>query len=321
MTLKIDLRELQSRLDETIVGSLLDPKIDKTALSVRASLATHLRVLEHLDETYEGLSLLNFMKQNTKDWLFLSCQTDQRAFLKPIFSVWLSLIVKGMMARIENNGSRTWIIIDELASLNRLPSLMTGLAEIRKYGGCFVLGFQDISQIEEIYGHLAAKTLSNLTGTKVLFRAVDTDMALRVSRYMGEQEKEVASESISFGAHQMRDGVNLSHQIQTKPVVSASQVMLLQNLEAYLRFPGSFPIAKITFSYVKCTIQNVVFMTKPIKEKLKLHVNKNRQNEDYEQPKDEANSDHSFDEHKIKYVAEDNNREKEGGISFDFVAP
>jgi type IV secretory pathway TraG/TraD family ATPase VirD4 len=321
MTLKIDLRELQSRLDETIVGSLLDPKIDKTALSVRASLATHLRVLEHLDETDEGLSLLNFMKNNRNDWLFLSCQTDQRAFVKPIFSVWLSLIIKGMMARIENNGARTWIIIDELASLNRLPSLMTGLAEIRKYGGCFVLGFQDISQIEDIYGHLAAKTLSNLTGTKVLFRAVDTDMALRVSRYMGEQEKEVASESISFGAHQMRDGVNLSHQIQTKPVVSASQVMLLQNLEAYLRFPGSFPVAKITFSYLKCTIQNVVFMTKPIKEKLKVYVNKNRQNEDHEQQKDETNSDHSFDEHRIKYVTEDNNREKEGGISFDFVAP
>jgi type IV secretory pathway TraG/TraD family ATPase VirD4 len=92
-------------------------------------------------------------------------------------------------------------------------------------------------------------------------------MALRVSRYMGEQEKEVASESISFGAHQMRDGVNLSHQIQTKPVVSASQVMLLQNLEAYLRFPGSFPIAKITFSYLKCAIHNVVFIAKPPKPK------------------------------------------------------
>jgi type IV secretory pathway TraG/TraD family ATPase VirD4 len=121
-----------------------------------------------------------------------------------------------MMARSENNGSRTWIIIDELASLNRLPSLMTGLSEIRKYGGCFVLGFQDISQIEEIYGHSTAKTLSNLTGTKVLFRAVDTDMALRVSRYMGEQEKETASESISFGAHQMRDGVNLRAQVKSK---------------------------------------------------------------------------------------------------------
>lgn len=277
MTLKIDLRQLQTRLGDTTAASILHPSIDKTALSVRASLANHLRILEHLDETDRGLSLLDFMKKNSKTWLFLSCQTDQRAFLKPIFSVWLSLIIKGMMKRFENNGTRTWIIIDELASLNKLPSLMTGLSEIRKYGGCFVLGFQDISQIEDIYGHSAAKTLSNLTGTKVLFRAVDTDMALRVSRYMGEQEKEIASESISFGAHQMRDGVNLSHQIRTKPVVSASQVMQLQNLEAYLRYPGSFPVSKITFSYLKCSLQNLAFIEKPPKseneaEETKKHV-------------------------------------------------
>jgi type IV secretory pathway TraG/TraD family ATPase VirD4 len=265
MTLKIDLRQLQTRLGDTTAASILHPSIDKTALSVRASLANHLRVFEHLDETDRGLSLLDFMKKDSKTWLFLSCQTDQRAFLKPIFSVWLSLIIKGMMKRFENNGARTWIIIDELASLNKLPSLMTGLSEIRKYGGCFVLGFQDISQIEEIYGHSAAKTLSNLTGTKVLFRAVDTDMALRVSRYMGEQEKEIASESISFGAHQMRDGVNLSHQIRTKPVVSASQMMQLQNLEAYLKYPGSFPVSKITFSYLKCSLQNLAFIDKPPK--------------------------------------------------------
>ena len=276
MSLNMSLKELKKRIGNTVVASLLDPSIEKTALSVRASLATHLRIFDHLDETNEGLSFINFMKDDHKNWIFLSCQTDQRAFLRPLFSLWLSLIIKGIMKRCEHNGSRTWIIIDELASLNRLPSLMTGLSEIRKYGGCFVLGFQDISQIEEIYGHSASKTLSNLTGTKVLFRAVDTDMALRVSRYMGEQEKEVASESISFGAHQMRDGVNLSNHIQTKPVISASHVMQLQNLQAYLKYPGSAPISQITFSYLNCLINNSVFVAKerktPLRQKGKNEV-------------------------------------------------
>jgi type IV conjugative transfer system coupling protein TraD len=267
MTLKIDLRELKKRIGHTTAATMLEPSIEKTALSIRASLANNLKILQHLDETDEGLSILNFMKHDHKMWLFLSCQTDQRAFVKPIFSVWLSLVIKGMMARSENNKSRTWIIIDELASLNKLPSLMTGLSEIRKYGGCFVLGFQDLGQVEDIYGNSSAKTLSNLTGTKVLFRAVDTDVAARVARYMGEQEKEVASESISFGAHQMRDGVNLSHQVQTKPVITASQVMLLENLEAYLKFPGTFPVSKIKFSYLRCAIQNVVYIAKPAKPK------------------------------------------------------
>ncbi len=265
MTLSISLKELQRRLVDTTVSSMLDPAIDKTALSVRASLANHLKVVKDLEDTNEGLSLLNFMKEEHKQWLFLSCQPDQRSYVKPLFSTWLSLIIKGMMARSENNDARTWIIIDELASLNKLPSLMTGLSEIRKYGGCFVLGFQDISQLEVIYGHSASKTLSNLTGTKLLFRAVDTEVATRVARYLGEHEKEEAFESISFGAHQMRDGVSLSHQKQIKPVVNASQIMQLKDLEAYLKFPGNFPVAKIEFSYLKLPVQTAVYIEKPTK--------------------------------------------------------
>jgi hypothetical protein len=132
LALKMDLKELQKRLGHTVVSSLLDPSIEKTALSVRASLANHLRVLEHLDETDDGLSFIHFMQNNVQDWVFLNCETDQRAFLRPLFSLWLSLMIKGIMKRSEHNGSRTWMIIDELASLNRLPALMTGLAEIRQ---------------------------------------------------------------------------------------------------------------------------------------------------------------------------------------------
>lgn len=262
MTLRISLKDLQKCIGHTAVASLFDPSIDKTALSIRASLATHLKIFSHLKDSEEGISLLNFVKNNHKDWIFLSCQTDQRAFLKPIFSVWLSLVIKGMMARTENNGSRTWIIIDELASLNRLPSLMTGLAEIRKYGGCFILGFQDINQVEEIYGHNQAKTLSNLTGTKVLFRAVDTEVAQRVARTLGEQEKEELSTSISYGAHQMRDGVSLNQQRQTRAVVNASHIMLLKDLEAYIRFPGNLPVAKVVFSYLAVKAENQVYVPK-----------------------------------------------------------
>ena len=95
------------------------------------------------------------------------------------------------------------------------------------------LRIKDLSQIEEVYGHACAKNSFQSNRNKVLFRAVDTDTATRVARYMGEQEKETASESISFGAHQMREGINLSHQVQMKPVVTGSQVMLLKNLEAF----------------------------------------------------------------------------------------
>ncbi len=265
MTLVMPLKELSQRLQGTSVAAIVDPLIDKTALSVRASLANSLKILSVLDDADDGISLLNLMPNDDKFWIFLSCLPDQREFLKPLFSSQISLIIKGMMRRTTQNPSRTWIIIDELASLNKLPSLLIGLAEIRKYGGCFVLGFQDLSQLEGVYGASTTKTLSNLTGTKLLFRSVDTDVATRTARYLWEQEKQEANESISFGAHQMRDGVSLSNQKHIKPLVTASQIMMLNDLEAYLKFPQSLPVTKVKFDYTNIESQTEAFVQKIIK--------------------------------------------------------
>lgn len=265
MTLQIPLKDLHQRLQNTTVAALVDPAIDKTALSVRASLANPLKILQTLEDTDDGIALLNLIPNDDKSWLFLSCLPDQREFLKPLFSSQISLIIKGLMRRQTQNPQRTWIIIDELASLNKLPSLLTGLAEVRKYGGCFVIGFQDLSQLEVIYGNQAVKTLSNLTGTKLLFRSIDADVATRTARYLGEQEKQESNESISFGAHQMRDGVNLSNQKQIKPVVTASQIMMLSDLEAYLKFPQNLSVTKVKFTYTNLEKKTTEFVQKSIK--------------------------------------------------------
>lgn len=53
----------------------------------------------------------------------------------------------------------------------------------------------------------------------------------------------------------MRDGVSLSEQKQTKLVVSGSQIIMLNDLEAYLKFPQDLPVTKIKFDYQE--IENV----------------------------------------------------------------
>lgn len=262
LTLKMPLKDMFMHLQGTSVASFMDPSLEKTSLSIRATLSLYLRVFELFEDQNEGFSIIPFLEKNHDDWLFLSCLPDQRELLKPLFSTWIALVIKGLMRREENRDKKTWLIIDELASLQKIPSLLLGLAEVRKYGGCFVLGFQDLSQLEEIYGNATSKTLSNLTGTKVLFRSVDTHIAERISKYLGDQEKMESSESISFGAHQMRDGVNLSDQKNIKPVVRASDIMMLEDLEAYLKLPGNFPISKVKFEYLKLSFKNEYFVAK-----------------------------------------------------------
>jgi hypothetical protein len=53
-----------------------------------------------------------------------------------------------------------WFILDELASLQRLPQLHTAITENRKANNPVVLGFQGRSQLETRYGHDAEAMLA-----------------------------------------------------------------------------------------------------------------------------------------------------------------
>jgi len=53
-----------------------------------------------------------------------------------------------------------WFVIDELASLQKLPQLHTAITENRKSKNPLVLGFQGKAQLEVTYGHLAEVMLS-----------------------------------------------------------------------------------------------------------------------------------------------------------------
>ena len=69
------------------------------------------------------------------------------------------------------------MIVDEVKSLYRLPSLPDLMAEGRGFGACVVLGFQDLAQLRDVDGADAAKSMSAVLGTKVLFKIADPETA------------------------------------------------------------------------------------------------------------------------------------------------
>ncbi|MBP9752212.1 MAG: type IV conjugative transfer system coupling protein TraD [Proteobacteria bacterium] len=245
------LKNIQSILQKTNVASLMDPSIEKTALSVRVTMMTHLRSFLNIEDG--GTFSINQWMQSPEfhQFLFLSCKPDQRELLKPLITAWVGVAIKALMKQSEDNGRRVWFIIDELASLQKIPSLMTALTEIRKYGGCIVLGIQNLPLIENTYDRTMVKALSDLTGTKVVFRSLDPDVTRTVSSFLGEQEVMEASESVSYGAHQMRDGVNLGAQKTTRKVVPPTEIMKLQDLNCFIKLKGDLPVAKYAFTYLK----------------------------------------------------------------------
>jgi type IV conjugative transfer system coupling protein TraD len=246
------LKEVYAFLEGTTAQSMLSPDSEKTALSVRATLSSHIKGMHYLTRLEKvgkpPFSIRAWIQdEEQRSFLFLTCTPEQRSALVPLLTAWLSIATRCLMTQPQD--SDTWFFIDELASLNHIPDLTKALAEVRKYGGCFVVGMQTLSQIDEIYGANGSRTLCGLTGTKVIFRSPDAHTAKRMSEFLGEQEVIERGESISYGAHQMRDGVSLSDQKRTKSLVPYTEIMTLNNLEAYLQMPHNLPIAKIKFTY------------------------------------------------------------------------
>ena len=56
--------------------------------------------------------------------------------------------------------------------------------------------------------------------------------------------------SFSYGANTIRDGVSLTPKRELRALALASEIMRLENLSGYLRFPGPLPVATIRLDYV-----------------------------------------------------------------------
>jgi hypothetical protein len=145
------------------------------------------------------------------------------------------------MSLTPDRDRRLYCVIDELPTLQKLPSLSDFLARARKYGGCGILGFQSYPQLEATYGIQDAAAITGYCSTWVALRANDTATAKHVSENLGQVEQVEANEGMSYGVNDMRDGVNLSRMQVTRPLVMPTEVTNLPNLVGFLRFGRNLP--------------------------------------------------------------------------------
>jgi type IV secretory pathway TraG/TraD family ATPase VirD4 len=235
----------------------------ETVMGVRSNLQAHTECLTFFKEAERPFSIREWVKEEESEgWLFLSSPPELREEIAPLMSLWTAIATDALMGLRHSQERRLWIVVDELPAIKRLPKLQTMLAEIRKYGGCAILGTQDMSQLDEIYGQHIVKSIANLCSTKVVFRIEGAEIAERMSKWLGVQEVSETMENISYGAHQMRDGVSLNDQRKEKPTIHPDRLMKLPDLQAYLKLPGDYPIAKVSFKIHKLPSVAEGFMEK-----------------------------------------------------------
>ena len=250
--LKTELTALAQAMEGTVAQSIVDPENPKTALSVRAMLTAHLGALEFLPDTGAPFSIREWVaREDETGFLFLTSRGDQHASLRGLISTWLEIAVNALLSLQQDDARRIWVVLDELPTLHQVPSLQPGLAESRQFGGCFVLGVQVISALRDLYGKNGAETVSGLCGTRVVLAAPDQETARWSAESLGRGEVTEYAHGMSYGASAMRDGVSLTERREMRPLALPSEIMRLENLRGYLKFPGPWPVARIQLDYVR----------------------------------------------------------------------
>jgi type IV conjugative transfer system coupling protein TraD len=247
-----DLKTLAAFVAGTNGSAFVSVEGERTSAGIQAELASMLRSFAYLDDAQKGLSIREWVMDEEDDgWLFITVKTDQLPTLRPLITVWLDIAISAIMSMTPDRKRRLYCVIDELPSLQKLPSLGDFLARARKYGGCGILGFQSYPQLEATYGAQEAAAITGYCSTWVALRANDRGTARLISENLGQVEQIEANEGMSYGVNDMRDGVNLSRVQVTRPLVMPTEVMNLPNLTGYLRFGRDLPVIRFRDRYLK----------------------------------------------------------------------
>lgn len=253
--LSLSMKSLRDYLANTPSANLVEEKIEKTAISIRSVVTNYAKALRYLQGLDDGskppFTIREWMTQERYDssWLFISTQARHRKSVRPLISLWVSLATMMLQSMGENSDRRVWFIIDETPSLQRIPELAETLAEARKFGGCFVLGMQNMAQLVHVYGRELARSIFDLMNTRMYGRSPSAEMAKVVEEELGNQRRRKIREQNSYGLDQVRDGVSLGKDEVHDPIVDYDKVMSLPNLSFYVRLPGEYPVVRLKLKY------------------------------------------------------------------------
>ena len=232
------VEDLNRFLEGSPAQRLCDPKAEAQSAGYLGSVTTNTKAWEYLvgKEGNPPLCIRDFIRNDDHDsWIFLSSRAEQREAFAPLVSLWIEIASTSLLSLEPDRKRRVWYVIDELPSLQKLPSLTKLLAEGRGFGACCILGIQSVAQTRSIYGRDGSDALLAMPQTTLVLKTDEPDSASWLSRALGQQELEEKRQSTSMGANSMRDGVSISEANATKNLVLPSEIMGLDPLHGYLK--------------------------------------------------------------------------------------
>jgi type IV secretory pathway TraG/TraD family ATPase VirD4 len=237
--------EIDRRVENTELAAIIAKGAQQQRSGVLASLgliADSLRMLPTKAQAATSWTATEWAEKRD-GWIFITSKPAEREALRPLHSLWIDLLVLRLLNTPEPGQRTVWFVLDELASLQRLPQLQTAITENRKSKNPLVLGFQGKAQLEVIYGHMAEVMLSQ-PATKIFLKTTEPKAAEWVSNAIGKVEIERMKETHYDGT---RSGKNFSLDRQTEPLVMDSEISGLPDKHAFLKLGNN--VARFSFAY------------------------------------------------------------------------
>lgn len=259
--LSAPLSDLAQMVNAAGFGGMIGP--EKTFQSTRATLAVYLRSLALMEnvkrDDTEAFSFRKWADNSDHDaWVFLPSPAKARDAIRPLVSLFLDTAVRHIMSLRPDPERRIWLEIDELPSLQNIPSLSPALAEGRKFGIGAILGVQTFHQLKKSFGDHVAQALWGLPKTRLYLRIGDAETAEMISKELGEKQikrkSHSSSESNSYsdggqGSNSNSSSSSTSEQVVIERIVLPAEVSGLPDLFGYLRTGGSHRVAKVFCEY------------------------------------------------------------------------
>ncbi len=235
--------DLKAFLAGTLAESLFvgSTEASKALSSARFILSDKLP--EHVTMPEGDFSIRRWLEDPDGGTLFITWREDMSEALKPLVSAWVDTICTSILSLPEDPNRRLWLVIDELASLEKLASLEDALTKGRKHGLRVVAGLQSTSQLDDIYGVKEAQTLRACFRSLAVLGGSRTDPRTceDMSLSLGEHEVERERHSRSSGRH-----VSTSRSLETvrERAVLPAEIATLPDLAAIVAFAGELPLAR-----------------------------------------------------------------------------
>ncbi|WLE64156.1 type IV secretion system DNA-binding domain-containing protein (plasmid) [Burkholderia plantarii] len=246
-----NLDELHALLIREAAATYVDPVTERTGMSLKMTVQNQLDSFRFLHDEGEPFSIREWtQKEDDDSWLFITVNEEQKSALLPVISLWCDVAIQALLSLDPIHAERFWYFYDELPGLQKLEIMKMAVTGTRKFGGCFVLGLQDFSQLFETYGDHLARTIISGCQTKLLLRVTDGDSAKALVNAIGQADIDEKEENATIGIDERRDSMSVFARRNLRDIVLASEILRLPDMEGYLVTPGDYPVARVKYGYV-----------------------------------------------------------------------